>query len=111
MVLFSLNMLVQLIDRDGWKSPVLDIHNDHDLIASFIEDWKIQLTNWSASFPRGGPPLSRFDPNVAMCDLIYKLGRRFYSEEFGITGWFRLFNEADPAIDSRTAHIVTIQLN
>jgi len=96
-------MFIQLIDKDGFKSPVLYIHSDEDEFMAQINLWLQQVYETIDSYPTlDGLPFGRLDPNTCMVDLIRHLGN-YYVEStpisFAVPGHvyscLRLWNEED----------------
>jgi len=94
-------MLIQLIDKDGFKSAVLDIHDnaEEEFIAA-IKHWFVWLHYWLERNPKmDGMPLGRLDPDTAMVDLMRELTQRYLLNTPNCNGriiaTFRLQNE-DP---------------
>jgi len=94
-------MYIQLIDSARWVSPVLYIHSDEEEALEFINNWKQELIEWAAKNDiGGGTPLARLESNIAMCDLIHKLGNYYLEtmservrEQGKIQSWMKLYNE------------------
>ena len=64
-------MFVRLVDKDNWKSPILQIHNDEEEFLSEIEKWKKDLLEWVANnTDYNGTPLARLDVNTCIVDLL-----------------------------------------
>ncbi len=88
-------MYIQLKDKDNFKSGVLYIHCDTEEFLAQINKWLVELKDWVASTVYSGMPLSRFDPEVAMVDLIWYLCKYYdetsmLREKGRIIGTFRL---------------------
>ena len=64
-------MYIQLVDKDGFKSPVLYIHSNEDEFMEQINLWQQKVYEILDNYPHvDGLPLGRLDPNTCMVDLI-----------------------------------------
>jgi hypothetical protein len=71
-------MLIQLIDKDGWRSPVLYIHSDEDEFMEQINLWLQEVRQIIKDYPSvDGLPLGRLDPETCMFDLARHLGNYY----------------------------------
>lgn len=91
-------MFVRLIDKDGWKSPILYIHNDIDEFIREIEKWKAELLKWAKNTGFKGTPLGRLDANSCIVDLLRHLTEYYVKTTPNCEGrifmTLRLFNES-----------------
>ena len=96
-------MNIQLVDKDGFKSPILYIHADEDEFMEQINLWLQQVRKTIVDYPKlDGLPFGRLDPSTCMVDLIRHLGN-YYVENtplsFASVGHvyscLRLLNEED----------------
>ncbi len=92
-------MFLRLIDKDGWKSPVLYIHGDEKEFIKEIEKWKKDTLEWVKNSDFDGTPLCRLDANTCMVDLLRHLTNYYIKStpncEGRIIMTLRLFDEAD----------------
>ncbi|KKN28304.1 hypothetical protein LCGC14_0855400 [marine sediment metagenome] len=91
-------MFLRLIDKDGWRSPVLYIHSDEKQFMEEIEKWKKDLLEWVKNSTFRGTPLCRLDANTCIVDLLRHL-TNYYTEstpncEGRIIMTLRLFDNA-----------------
>ena len=96
-------MYIQLVDKDGFKSPILYIHADEDEFMAQIEIWRKQIQKVIAEYPHvDGLPLGRLEPATCMMDLIRHLGN-YYVENTPLSfvpvghvyGCLRILNEEE----------------
>ena len=76
-------MFLRLVDKDGFKSPILYIHSDEDEFMEQIREWKNELHRFIEDENKakevGGPnaggimPLTRLDPETCLVDLVRHL--------------------------------------
>src|SRR5690242_17349203 len=99
-----MGVVIQLEDKNKFKSPFLYIHCDEQEALNFIENWKQNLINWASQKRGGGLPLERLEASVAMVDLVHKLGNYYLDTihdrirmEGKIQSWLRL--ELEPFED------------
>ena len=72
-------MYIQLQDSGGFKSTILYIHNDCDRYIKAIEKWHVYLHIWLNHLPEmEGLPIGRFEPNIAIIDLLQYLITNVY---------------------------------
>ena len=71
-------MYIQLIDKDGFKSSVLNIFpNAEEEFLTKITLWKEELLLWSKEKGFRGTPLGRLEAQTCMVDLIHYLTKYF----------------------------------
>ena len=66
-------MLVRLVDKQGFKSPILYIHNDEDEFLEQIKLWRRNLLIWAEKTNFKGLPLSRLEADICIVDLLRHL--------------------------------------
>jgi len=67
-------MFIQLIDKNGDKSPFLYIHHDYKEFLNEIEKWRQDLIQWRKNNPLDdGTPLGRGDVSTCIVDLLRHL--------------------------------------
>ena len=105
-------MFVRLIDEHGFKSPVLDIHNDEEEFMEQIEMWKMNLLIWVKKTTLTGMPLGRLEANTCIVDLLRHLTSYYVLSsplcEGRITMTFRLVDD-DYADGSEIIEIKTYE--
>ena len=71
-------MLIRLVDKDNFKSPVIRIHADGEEFMEQIELWKKEIHKIHDEYPHmDGLPLGRMDAGTCMFDLIRHLGNYY----------------------------------
>jgi len=105
-------MYIQLVDKDNFHSPVLYIHDDVDEFKKFIDKYVEELKEWTKTTVYSGMPLSRFEPDCVMVDLLHKLAIYYdessmFREKGRILGTLRIMNESDVSGED----IIRIRLN
>jgi hypothetical protein len=96
-------MYIQLVDKHGFKSPILYIHSDEEEFVEQINIWRNRIREIIINHPHAnGLPLGRLEPNTCMVDLIMHLGN-YYVENTPLSfvpkghvyGCLSLMNEED----------------
>ena len=90
-------MYIQLKDKDNFKSGILYIQCDEEEFLVQIYKWLKELKEWVNTTIYTGMPLSRFEPDTAMVDLIWHLCEYYNKtsmlrEKGRIIGTFRLIS-------------------
>ena len=93
-------MFIQLIDKNGDKSPVLYIHSDVEEFIGEINNWALDLIQWRKDNPlEDGTPLWRGDASTCVVDLLRHLTEYYVKTDAHnkgrIVATLRLYSDED----------------